>query len=77
MDVTFENIKNVIIESEIAGDLASLEADTTFESIGVDSLDTFNLLLSVEESFDVKFPEDNVEDFDTIAKLAAFIKSNA
>ena len=75
MDINYENIKQVILETEIAGDLVALQPDTTFESVGVDSLDTFNILLSVEEAFDVKIPEENVEDLNSISKLIVFIKA--
>lgn len=75
MDVTFDNIKKVILDTGIAGDIAALEPNTTFESAGVDSLDTFNLLLAVEEEFGVQIPEERVEEFDTIAKLVTFVLS--
>lgn len=77
MEATFESIKKVILGSDIDGDIAALEPDTSFESVGVDSLDTFNILLAVEESFDVKIPEEQAENFNTIAKLVAFVKAAA
>lgn len=75
MDITFDNVKQVIVDTEIAGELDALQPDTTFESVGVDSLDNFNLLLGVEEAFGVKIPEENVEDLNTISKLVDFLKS--
>lgn len=75
MEINFQTVKAAILASGVDGDLSALEETTTFESVGVDSLDTFTILLSVEENFGVTIPEERVEELNTIAKLVEYLKS--
>lgn len=75
MEVTFENIKQAIVEAEISGKLRDLDADTSFDAIGLDSLDRYNVLLSVEEAFGIIMPDEKAETLDTIGKLVEAVQS--
>ena len=75
MELNFEKIKKLIQIAGVNGNVSALEPDTTFESIGLDSLDVFNILLSVEESFDVKIPEERIDELSSINKIIDFLNS--
>jgi acyl carrier protein len=50
----------------------SVTADTTFESLGIDSLDTVELLMQLEEELDIEIELD--ERVSTVGELAAFVE---
>ena len=43
-------------------DPSGISMDTTFEELGLDSLDGLNLIFELEEEFDIMVPDDKVRD---------------
>jgi acyl carrier protein len=56
MDPTLENLIS-IIESQTGIQRYDLLPETTFEEIGVDSLDHAELILTCEDAFEIEIPE--------------------
>ncbi len=48
---------------------ARVNAESTFESLGLDSLDALNLLYELEKEFDVRFPNEEVLGIRSIPQL--------
>lgn len=46
------------------------------EDLGADSLDTVELVMSLEEAFDVEIPEEDAEKIQTVGDAIAFIEKN-
>ena len=42
----------------------------------IDSLDLFEMVMTLEEEFDVEIPSEDLEGIDTIADLIAYIESH-
>ena len=65
MKATVENVKEVILQAEVLGDVKSLRNDISLREQGIDSLDVVNVYLLLEEKFDVKIPDEDLgfEDF--------------
>lgn len=54
--MVFEKIKTIICDKlEIEESKVTLE--TTFEDLGADSLDLFEVIMDIEEEFDIKLEE--------------------
>ncbi len=51
------------IEQEVIG------WDTTFQDIDADSIDIVEMLMALEDIYDVDFPEDNLEEYKTMGAL--------
>ena len=52
----FEKIREIICEKlEISEDKVTLE--TSFEDLGADSLDLFEVIMDIEEEFDIKLDD--------------------
>ncbi len=51
------------------------EAKTFTEDLGADSLAIVELVLALEEQFDVKIPDDEVDKIKTVGDAVSYIKS--
>lgn len=68
---TIEQLTQLIHEKfEI--DKSALQPDQPLAEYGLDSLALAELLFTIEEDFDIKFP-DRPENIDTLAQLAALV----
>lgn len=47
--------------------------ENLIDSYGADSLDTVEIVLAVEEEFEIEIPDSNFDDLDTVRKLAALV----
>lgn len=70
----FEKLKNVIAEV-LNVDPNEIELKTTFkEDLGADSLDLFQIIMGIEETFDVEVSDDEVEGITTVEEALELIK---
>lgn len=46
------------------------------EDLGADSLDVVEMLMSMEESFGITVPDEDIEDLVTVNDVVAYIESN-
>lgn len=73
MSPTAEKVR-AILAAQMDVDEEKIHADTNIaEELGADSLDLVELMMSVEEEFDVTIEEDKVQGFKTVADVAAYI----
>ena len=50
--------------------------DSTFiDDLGADSLDVFQIIMGIEEEFDIEIPEDAAESINTVSDAVEQIKS--
>lgn len=75
MKATIENIIEVIIEADVLGDVSEMENDISLLEQGVDSLDIVNIYLLLEEQFDIKIPDEDLEKVRTINNIVAYINN--
>ena len=69
---TIDTIKDILQEN-LDIDPADVNNDSTFDSLGVDSLDMVELICELEERCQIEFGEP--EGLNTIAELVAYIDS--
>ncbi|MBO5460786.1 MAG: acyl carrier protein [Ruminococcus sp.] len=68
-----EQVKEIVAEG-LGVDAAELTAETTFESLGADSLDLMEMVMSFEETFDVEIDTESVSDLTTIGSVVTYIE---
>lgn len=56
---TFETLRD-IIANKFEKDPAIVTPDATFETLEIDSLDTFDIIFEAEEKFGIKVPNEEV-----------------
>ena len=70
----FEKLKNVIVEV-LSVDPDEITMDTTFtDDLGADSLDLFQIIMGLEEEFDIEIPAESAEDITTVEEAVEMIK---
>ena len=53
-----------------------MKEDAKFvEDLGADSLDVVELVMALEEKFDIEIPDDEAEKIQTVADVVAYIES--
>ena len=57
---TFDTLKEIIVD-KFEMDPATITPEATFETLEIDSLDTFDIIFSAEEKFGIKVPNEQVE----------------
>ena len=74
--MVFEKLKGIISEQlEIAEEEITMESNI-IDDFDADSLDLVDIVMSVEDEFDVEVPEDAVEKMKTVGDVVKFIEEN-
>lgn len=68
-----EKVKEIVAEG-LGVEVAELTAETTFESLGADSLDLMEMVMSFEEAFEVEIDTESVADLTTIGSVVTYIE---
>ena len=71
----FEKLKNIIAEV-LNVDADEITMDTTFVAdLGADSLDVFQIIMGIEEEFDIEIPSEEAEKIVTVGDAVEQIKN--
>ena len=73
----FEKLKKVIADV-LNVDPEEITMSTTFmDDLGADSLDVFQIIMGIEEEFDIEVPPEKAEKITTVEEAVELIKSAA
>lgn len=71
----FEKLQNIIAEV-LNVDPDEITPETTFvDDLGADSLDVFQIIMGIEEEFDIEIPNEKAEKIVSVGDAAEAIKS--
>ena len=71
----FEKLKGIIAEV-LNVDVNEITKETTFvDDLGADSLDVFQIIMGIEDTFDIQIPEDAAEHITTVAEAVEQIQA--
>ena len=72
--MVFDKVKELISEQlDVKADDIT-EASNIQDDLGADSLDVVDLVMALEDEFDVEIPEDQVENMKTVGDIVKFIE---
>ena len=75
---TFEKVKKIIVEQLSIEDEAKVIPNANFmEDLGADSLDTVELVMALEEEFEIDIPDEAAEKITTVQAVVDYISSHA
>ena len=74
-NMEFEKLKTIIAEVLNVA-VEEITMDTTFvDDLGADSLDVYQIIMGIEEEFDIEVPEDVAEKISTVEDAVEMIKA--
>lgn len=72
----FDKLREVIADV-LNVDPNEVTLETTFtEDLGADSLDVFQIIMGIEEAFEIEIPSDKVENITTVGEAVALIQNS-
>lgn len=74
--MTFDKIKEIIAE-QLSVEEDSISMDTNLmKDLEADSLDAVEIIMGIEEEFDIEIPDEEAENFQTVADLVNYVEDN-
>jgi acyl carrier protein len=71
----FEKVKAIVVE-QLGVDEGVVTQETSFEELDADSLDIVELIMALEEAFDLDIPDEEAEKIRTVGDAVSYIKGN-
>ena len=73
-----ERVKKIIVD-QLGADAAAVKPEASFiEDLGADSFDTVELVMALEEEFDIEIPDEEAEKITTVQSAIDYVtKANA
>ncbi|MCR5478404.1 MAG: acyl carrier protein [Ruminococcus sp.] len=73
--MVFDKIKSIIVDQLDADETeVTMEANIQ-DDLGADSLDVVDLVMSIEENFDIEIPDEDVENIKTVGDIVKYIEA--
>lgn len=75
--MVLEKVKAILAEQfDVEEDKITEDTDLQ-EDLGADSLDVVDLLMSIEDEFEVEVPDEEIENLKTVGALVSYIEANS
>ena len=72
--VSLEEQIRRVVSDQLGVDAAELVADASIlDDLGADSLDVVELVMALEEAFDIDVPDDHVEQMRTVGEIEHYV----
>jgi acyl carrier protein len=66
-------VRNILAE-QLGVDLVEVSSDARIlDDLGADSLDVVEMVMSLEEAFDIEIPDEDVEELRTVADVERYV----
>lgn len=74
--MVFEKMKKILAE-QLDADIDSITLDTDIQDdLGADSLDVVEMLMSIEDEFEIEIPDEKIESLKTVGQVVEYIQDN-
>lgn len=74
--MVFEKVREIICSQLDFDEDAVTMQSSIIDDLGADSLDVVDLVMSLEEEFDMEIPEEEIEGIKTIGDMVRYIEAN-
>jgi len=69
-----QKVKDIIVE-QLGVDPEKVKAEASFiDDLGADSLDIVELVMAMEEEFDIEIPDEDAEKLKTVQDVASYLE---
>ena len=72
--MVFDKLKE-IIKDELGFETDALTLESTLEDMGADSLDAVELIMAIEEAYDIEIAEEDAGQFTSLGNIVSYIES--
>ncbi|HCC00661.1 MAG TPA: acyl carrier protein [Ruminococcaceae bacterium] len=73
--MVFEKVKDRLCEQlDVEEDKVTMEA-SIIDDLGADSLDVVDLIMSLEEEFEIEIPDEDVEHMKTVGDIVKYVEA--
>lgn len=73
---TLEIIRKAI-KKELGRDFDNISTATAFEDMAMDSLEVVQMVMAIEEAFDIEIDDDDVDGLKTVGDLVEYIEEKS
>lgn len=71
--MTFEKVRDIIVE-QLSVDESMVTMDTNLmKDLEADSLDAVEIIMAIEEEFDIEIPDEEAEKFQLVGDLVKYV----
>jgi len=71
--MSFEKIKSIIVE-QLSVDEATVTMETSLmKDLEADSLDAVEIIMAIEDEFDIEIPDEDAEKFQNIGDIVRYV----
>ncbi len=74
--MTFETIRDIIVEQLSVEPSMVTEETNLMKDLEADSLDAVEIIMAIEEQFDIEIPDDEAEKFQTVEDLVEYVEEH-
>lgn len=74
--MVFEKVREILCNQFDVEEDAVTPATRISEDLGADSLDAVDMLMSLEDEFDVEIPDEEIENIRTVGDLVTYIEEH-
>jgi acyl carrier protein len=73
-EAIFEKVRSIVAE-QLSVDASEVKPESNFQNdLGADSLDTVELVMALEEAFDIEIPDEAAEGITTVGDAVKYIQ---
>ena len=74
--MVFEKVKEILCDQlDVEEDNITMESNIA-DDLGADSLDVVDMLMSLEDEFDIEIPDEEIENLKTVGQLVKYIEGS-
>lgn len=71
----FDKVKSIVVD-QLGVEEDEITLETTFADLNADSLDIVELIMALEEEFDLDIPDEDAEKIRNVGDAVTYIKEN-
>lgn len=73
--ITANKLIDIINTSGVDRELSISDSNSSFEELGLDSLDVFNIMVQIQEEMGKDIPDEDVERLQSIQEILNYLRS--
>ena len=75
--MTLDKVKKILVDQLDVEESAITSDSSIIDDLGADSLDIVDMVMSLEEEFDIEIPDEEIESMKTVGDIVKFIEAKS